>query len=341
MLFTFTACGQNQDTATPPTELELEQEESPSQEPEYEYANNIPTTTVRFYYHSIEIDPNIYLPPESFLYNAEVITAENLLQEFIRLMYEHTGLHILDMWFEGDKLYVNLHSDAFTFFNGHGTTGGMRNTKIFERSILSLPGIASFEVLLDGRHGVYADHFDFGHVAIVENGEVIRREFFDVTDIDNPAASHGYDIPASRVRVISDGNEHGAFRHWNHGFSPIENASGWFKQADEVADDLTPFLFNDDFQIIIEGELWRNESYYYFYKLTDDEWLIVLAVYNRSEGREIYLTHETWDFEYWELVMADDIRELLQPGEYVLDVGGWWGNSETADAYNNFFRFIK
>ena len=146
----------------------------------------------------------------------------------------------------------------------------------------------------------------------------------------------------NHVRIISNGNKHEAFRHWNHGFSPEINASGWFKRAGEVADDLTPFLFNDDFQIIIEGELWRNHSYYYFYKLTDGEWLKVLVVYNRPEGREIYLTHgEPWDFDYWELMMINDFRELLQPGEYVLDVGGWWGNDEAANAYNNFFRFIK
>ena len=153
------------------------------------------------------------------------------------------------------------------------------------------------------------------------------------------ACFSGYD---NGVRVVSDGNEHEAFRHWNHGFSPEGNASGWFKRANDVADELTPFLFNDDFQIIMEGELWRNDFYYYFYRLTDGEWLKVLAVYNRPGGQEIYLTHgETWDCEYWEVVMTRDFWELLQPGEYILDVGAWWGNSASADSYNNFFRFIK
>jgi len=119
------------------------------------------------------------------------------------------------------------------------------------------------------------------------------------------------------------------------------NASGWFKRADEVADELTSFLFNDDFQIIIEGELWRNDFYYYFYKLTDGKWLKVLAVYNQETRKEIFLTHgETWGFEYWEEVFTTDFLELLEPGEYILDVGGWWGNSDAANSYNNFFRFI-
>ena len=146
----------------------------------------------------------------------------------------------------------------------------------------------------------------------------------------------------ARVIVVSGGNEHEALRHWNHGFSPEMNASGWFKRAEEVADELTAFIFNDDFQIIIEGELWRSESYYYFYQLTDGEWLKVLAVFNRPEGQEVYMTHgETWNYEYWVSVTTHDFWELLQPGDYILDVGGWWGNSESADSYNNFFRFIK
>ena len=159
------------------------------------------------------------------------------------------------------------------------------------------------------------------------------------------ACSYSNNVPIATeegVIAISNGNEHEAFRHWHHGFNPAQNASGWPKRADDVADELTPFLFSDDFQIIIKGELWKNESYYYFYKLTDEKWLKVLAVYNRESGREIYLTHgETWDFELWEQVPVYDFLELLQPGEYILDVGGWWGDSDAADLYNNFLRFIK
>ena len=147
---------------------------------------------------------------------------------------------------------------------------------------------------------------------------------------------------AGRVLVIANGNEHEAFRSWSHGFGPGFHASGPFKRAGDVVDVLTAFSFNDDFQIIIEGEMWRNESYYYFYKLTDSEWLKVLAVFNSPEGRAVYLTNgETYRSDYWEEVFTNNILELLQPGEYILDVGGWWGDAVAADAYNNFFRFIK
>ena len=149
------------------------------------------------------------------------------------------------------------------------------------------------------------------------------------------------------VRVISNGSEHEALEHWNHGFYPVDgpdsptmSASGWFKVADDVADELTAFLFADDFQIIVEGELLRGEFYYYFYRFTGDEWLQTLAVYHRSSGTEVFLTHGgSWVREQWERISTTDPLSLLNPGEYILDVGGWWGNTESASSYNNFFRF--
>ena len=182
MLFVLTACGNtvSQPATTP------EQEVNVATEPEHEYIRNSETVTVRFYYHSPELDPNIYSLPEAFLYNTEEISIENLEEEFIRLMHEHTGVRILDLRFAGDRLYVNLHEDAIGFFDHHGTTGGTRNTIIFENTIASfIPGMGSFEVLVNGQRGVEGNHFNFGHIAIVENGEVIRREYFDMPLSDN------------------------------------------------------------------------------------------------------------------------------------------------------------
>jgi len=198
VLFVFTACDQNQDTATTPTELELIQDANSNQELEYEYIDSPPTLTVRFYYHSTEIDPNLYALPEAFLYNAEeIIAVEGFAATFRRLMYEHTGLQISDLWFDGSKLYVDLHESAIGFFDHHGTTGGTINAIIFEKSLLSIPGISSFEVLVNGQCGVHGNHFNFGHIAIVENGEVVRREFFDLPDTDNSVTSQELDIPAN------------------------------------------------------------------------------------------------------------------------------------------------
>lgn len=153
ILLTFTACGRDYEPAAE-------------------------TVTVRFYYHSAELDPNIYALPEAFLYNAETIPAKSLEEEFIRLMHEYTGIRILDLRFVEAKLYINLHEEAISFFDHHGSAGGLINATIFEKTIASLPGINSFEVLVDEQRGVQGHHFSFNYIAIVENGEVVRHEFF-------------------------------------------------------------------------------------------------------------------------------------------------------------------
>jgi len=85
-----------------------------------------------------------------------------------------------------------------------------------------------------------------------------------------------------------------------------------------------------------------SEPYYYFYKLTDREWVKALAVYIREGEKQIFLTHgESWEREKWERVCGESFIDLLLPGEYILDVGAWWGNSEAADSFQDFFRLLK
>ncbi|MCL2562843.1 MAG: hypothetical protein FWE08_02260 [Oscillospiraceae bacterium] len=147
---------------------------------------------------------------------------------------------------------------------------------------------------------------------------------------------------SNRVRVISAGNERAAVEHWNHGWGDGMSASGMFVRAEYIAYSLIPFPFGDDFQIIFDEQPLDNDTYYYFYKLIDGEWIQVLAVYLRGNAEQIFLTHGgSWARETWERVTAESFLDLLEPGEYILDVSAWWGDSEGADSFQNFFRFIK
>lgn len=148
-------------------------------------------------------------------------------------------------------------------------------------------------------------------------------------------------VGTRRVTIISAGNEYTALENWNHGFDTKTSASGWFKSAEDVADELVPFSLADDFQIVVEGQLWSDGPYYYFYKLIDGKWIKVLAVYVRDSSEQIFLTHGyAWERDKWEEVYAESFLDLLAPGEYILDVGAWWGNSQAADSYQNFFRLL-
>ena len=172
-------------------------------------------------------------------------------------------------------------------------------------------------------------------------------EITDDTYDDNAPAAF-----ARSVKIISAGEKYTALEHANHGFSTMIrdngsdevemiSASGWFKLAEDVVDELNPFPFEDDFQIIIEGQLF-GEPYYYFYKLTDGEWIKALAVYVRDGTEQIFLTHGgSLQWGDWEELYAESFLDLLEPGEYILDVGAWWGDSEAAVSFQSFFRFIK
>jgi len=134
------------------------------------------SVTVRFYYLCHEIDPYFMLLPEAYLYISEEISGQYLWEEFIRLMYEHTAIRIWDWWFEGSKLYVDLHSIEKIFFD-QGSSGSMdRGTRLL-KTLASLPGISSFEMLVGGYHGVGTSHYCFDWVANVENGEIIGFDY--------------------------------------------------------------------------------------------------------------------------------------------------------------------
>jgi len=133
------------------------------------------SVTVRFYYHCAKIDPMVMLIPEAYRYNAVEIPGQYLWEEFRKLMFEHTGINVWDLWLDGDKLYVDLHSTEAMLFD-QGSTGSHDRGMRLYKTVASLPGVASFEILVGGERGIETSHFNFNRIAIVENGEIIRFE---------------------------------------------------------------------------------------------------------------------------------------------------------------------
>jgi len=142
----------------------------------HRYITNKEIVPIRFHFHCSITDPQFELHPEAFLYNTVEIPGPYLWGEFRRRMYEHTGIGIWNLWFEGSKLYVDLHSTELMPF-GWGTTGSATRFNVLTRTLASFPGITSFEVLLGGEHGVWADHASFDWIAIVEDGVIVRFEY--------------------------------------------------------------------------------------------------------------------------------------------------------------------
>ena len=91
----------------------------------------------------------------------ETISRENWREEVPRLMRTHRrAIDIRDLWYDGDRLYVDLFPAPAIFFNW-GTTGSWILTQTLVDSLGSLPGVAEIVVLVGGEAGHWADHFDF------------------------------------------------------------------------------------------------------------------------------------------------------------------------------------
>ena len=98
---------------------------------------------------------------EDYHYFFEEIQSDIWHEEAIRLMRKHTGIRVKDMWYEGDRLVVDLFPVESIIFNW-GSTGGWARTLSLVRSFASFPGVEEIEVLVGGAGGVRADHFSFG-----------------------------------------------------------------------------------------------------------------------------------------------------------------------------------
>ena len=129
------------------------------------------TINLRFYYHCHEADPDFKLHPEAYRYKTVEVPAQHLWAEFPRLMYEHTGINISNLWRAGNKLYVDLHPEELAQFDQGSTASADRGERLI-RTIAGLPEITSFEILIAGKRGVETSHISFAWIAVVENGEI-------------------------------------------------------------------------------------------------------------------------------------------------------------------------
>ena len=137
------------------------------------HITSLDAAAVQFYYHDgiIEVEPRTF--EDVYLYKTEYIPGEFFWEDFIRLMHYHTTIRIWDMWMEGEKLYVDLHTAEGALFD-FGSSGSYDRFLRLTKTLASIPGISSFEVLIGGTPAVMTSHANFDWVAIVEDGQIAR-----------------------------------------------------------------------------------------------------------------------------------------------------------------------
>ena len=81
-----------------------------------------------------------------------IISPEGWREQVIANMAEHLDIRLADLWFEGDRLIVDL-TPATTIYFNWGSTGGHLRTQNLIRSLASLPSVTEIEVLVSGQRG--------------------------------------------------------------------------------------------------------------------------------------------------------------------------------------------
>jgi len=99
-------------------------------------------------------------------YVEETITPQDWQHQVRTLMCTHLDIQLVDIWYEGTRLVVDITPASAIPFNW-GSTGGAVLTLTLINTLASMPNVTEIEVLVGGQRGMWADHFSFADTFIV------------------------------------------------------------------------------------------------------------------------------------------------------------------------------
>jgi len=123
--------------------------------------------------------------PEAFLYEVVHIPVQLFEDIFIQELHQRTGLLLNSIRFGEDKrqdewwsqssyaflndyraLFVDLSQDSALFIDSWGSSDSRVLLEVFNRTLLSVPGITSLQITVDGERGFWGSHFSFNGINI-------------------------------------------------------------------------------------------------------------------------------------------------------------------------------
>jgi len=129
--------------------------------------NTESTVEVKFYYLSQE---NPYFGIEDLKFKTENISVANMSADTIKFMKKDSDVQINKIWYEGNRLCVDLNENERAKLDA-GSTAGEIITNILLKTFSSYPNVKEIEILIDGERGSYGNHFNFEEVFKVNGGE--------------------------------------------------------------------------------------------------------------------------------------------------------------------------
>ncbi len=118
------------------------------------------TAAVRYYFYrgqSFE---------QEYAYSEKLITYADLVQDTIKNMNEYCGIKITAIWYEGNKICVDL-DESEVYKLDAGSTAGWIETYVLLETFSSYPNVKEIEILIGGQKGMSGEHFSFNEVFVV------------------------------------------------------------------------------------------------------------------------------------------------------------------------------
>ncbi len=127
---------------------------------------------LKFYSHDREKDPDVLCDSEDcFKYNSQMIDADHFALQFAYYFYEYTDLKADDIWYEGNKVCIDLDKEVLQMLD-MGSTGGRMYRIALLLTLSSLPDVKYIEILIDGERGIIGSHFDFSQIFDVDKMQI-------------------------------------------------------------------------------------------------------------------------------------------------------------------------
>jgi len=120
--------------------------------------NELETVSVEFYYFETS-----FWEVEDISCKTEDISTANLSDDTIQFMKLYNGIQIDGVWYEDDRICVDLNESELSKLNA-GSTAGTMSTAILLKTFASYPNVKEIEVLIGGEKGCIGDHFMFDKI---------------------------------------------------------------------------------------------------------------------------------------------------------------------------------
>ncbi|MCL2672029.1 MAG: GerMN domain-containing protein [Clostridiales bacterium] len=113
--------------------------------------------------NTIKVEIYYFTQDEDYKHETVDLSKGNLSSDTIKFMQDINGIQINGIWYENNKICVDLNANEFRKLDA-GSYAGIIQTNLLVKTFSSYPNVEEIEILIDGKQGQYGYHFNFDRV---------------------------------------------------------------------------------------------------------------------------------------------------------------------------------